>query len=303
MSLLLNRPSEFSELIGQNAIKKIFESDTKGNFKIPGFIILSGPSGSGKTTVARIIAKKLKGTLIELNASDKNGVDDMRQIIEDSKNRTVDFSNKIYLLDEAHQLTNQAQNALLKVTEDIPKGVYFIFCTTNDAKIIVALKRRAFLLNTTTLSKKEIHTLVSKYVLVETNKKGLEEFVDVLYENDVNTAGLVLQATDKYILGLEPIKCIFNISESIGDTRKICAVVASGDWSTLCTLLTEIKKDDVVMLRLCICGYLKTIMLRDKSKSMAIAKCIKMLYENDLYEVPVFLANLCIVCSILGKKE
>ena len=150
------RPENLEEFLCTDTVeivKKQFESK-----RIPHFFLLVGESGSGKTTLARIITMKLQNTNIyntskydikEINGSDKNGVDDVRQILN-----TINFKPmgpslaKVIIIDEAHQLTTAAQNALLKDTEDTPEHVYFILCTNNDSKILAALKRRAFIIQT-----------------------------------------------------------------------------------------------------------------------------------------------------------
>ena len=123
------RPSTWEEVVGQESVLKILKQqiNTK-SFK--NAYIFSGASGSGKTTCARIFANEINehlGSPIEIDAASNNGVDNVRYISENAKERALDAEYKIYIIDEAHVLTNQAWNAFLKVIEEPPKYTIFIF--------------------------------------------------------------------------------------------------------------------------------------------------------------------------------
>lgn len=131
------RPQKFSEVFGQDHIVKVLESSIKlGN--ITHAYIFSGSRGTGKTTVARIFAKEI-GTsandIVEIDAASNTGVDDIRAINESVNTLPFESKYKVYILDEAHMLSKQAWNALLKTIEEPPKHVIFIFATTEFNKI------------------------------------------------------------------------------------------------------------------------------------------------------------------------
>lgn len=131
------RPTDFSSLTEQSAIKNILENQIKTKTFQHGYLF-TGPAGTGKTTSARIFASMIndgKGNPIEVDAASNSGVDNIRQIIEDAKRKPLDAEYKIFIVDECHSLSNGAWQALLKTLEEPPKFTIFIFCTTNPEKI------------------------------------------------------------------------------------------------------------------------------------------------------------------------
>jgi DNA polymerase-3 subunit gamma/tau len=131
------RPQKFSEVLGQDHIVKVLESSIKfGN--IAHAYIFSGTRGTGKTSVARIFAKEIgtsQNDITEIDAASNTGVDDIRALNESVNTLPFESEYKVYILDEAHMLSKQAWNALLKTIEEPPKHVIFILATTEDQKI------------------------------------------------------------------------------------------------------------------------------------------------------------------------
>lgn len=138
------RPDDFGTMIGNGpvvaAVQKILSKKD-----IPHAWMFTGHSGIGKTTIARIIAKKLGATgsgIFETNAADVRGIDGIREIIEKVQYRSPGSPVSVFILDECHQLTKDAQNALLKALEDAPAHAYFILCTTDPQKVIDTIRTR-----------------------------------------------------------------------------------------------------------------------------------------------------------------
>lgn len=137
------RPQTLDEVFGQDHIQPILRTWVTDKSKIPKSLLLSGPYGDGKTSVARILAKALasESDIIETNAAEQRGIDDVRSIAEST--RFAGFGGtKVYILDELHELTKQAQSALLKVIEEPPTGIYFILCTTNPTALQPMIRSR-----------------------------------------------------------------------------------------------------------------------------------------------------------------
>lgn len=141
-----HRPKDFSGIVGSNGreIARILQEKMKQK-KLPHVILFLGSTGSGKTTLARILANMLTTSpewdIEEKNMSDQTGVDDIRDIGEKLTLSPIG-ANKIFILDEIHNVSRQGQDALLKYTEDTGKNIYFILCTDSPAKLDKALVGR-----------------------------------------------------------------------------------------------------------------------------------------------------------------
>jgi len=167
------RPQSFSDLIGQSHIKEALLSSLK-NGKISHAYLFSGPKGTGKTSTARIFAKAVncraasnKGSdiskfgepcnkcdsclaitngshldLIEIDAASNRGIDEIRELREKIKLSPSAGRFKVYIIDEAHMLTHDAFNALLKTLEEPPSHAIFILATTDPQKIPATVASR-----------------------------------------------------------------------------------------------------------------------------------------------------------------
>ena len=138
------RPKSFDDLTEQSAIKYILinQIETK---TFQHAYLFTGPAGTGKTTSARIFADMINnstGTPIEVDAASNSGVDNIRNIIEDSKKKPLDAEYKIFIIDECHSLSNGAWQAMLKLLEEPPKYSVFILCTTDPQKIPTTILSR-----------------------------------------------------------------------------------------------------------------------------------------------------------------
>jgi len=153
VSALKYRPQSFDDVAGQNSVTKTLENALKQN-QIPQALLFCGPRGVGKTTCARIFAKKinsnyLKGdssefsyNVFELDAASNNGVDDIRNLIDQVRIPPQVGKYKIYIIDEVHMLSGQAFNAFLKTLEEPPSYAIFILATTEKHKVIPTILSR-----------------------------------------------------------------------------------------------------------------------------------------------------------------
>lgn len=158
------RPHVLEDLVGQDHIV----SEIRGMFKrnrVPSSIMLAGPTGLGKTTTARIIARYINCSnrdekthqpcgecanckmenhpdVIELNAADTRGIDDVRKLIEQAHNMPSMGAKRLFIIDEAQQLTPQAQQAILRPMEEPPKDTMWIICTMSPDRVLPAIAGR-----------------------------------------------------------------------------------------------------------------------------------------------------------------
>ena len=131
------RPHVFSDVVEQGSAKTILQQQIASG-EIQHAYLFCGSAGCGKTTLARIFANEInkgQGNPMELDAASNNSVDDVRNIIQQSKVQSMDSEYRVFILDECHMLSNSAWNAMLKVLEEPPSKAVFLFCTTNPEKV------------------------------------------------------------------------------------------------------------------------------------------------------------------------
>jgi DNA polymerase-3 subunit gamma/tau len=159
------RPQNFDEVVGQEPIVRTLKNAITGE-QVRQAYLFAGPRGIGKTSLARILAKGLNcahgptttpdntcnacvtissGTsldVIEMDAASQRGIDDIREIRDRVVLQPAEGRYKVYILDEAHQLTDAAWNALLKLIEEPPPHLVFVFCTTDLSKVLPTVRSR-----------------------------------------------------------------------------------------------------------------------------------------------------------------
>ena len=154
VSALKYLPSNFDEVVGQESITQTLKNSLETD-QLAQALLFCGPRGVGKTSCARILAKQINKAsleettqndfafnIFELDAASNNSVEDIRKINEQVRIPPQIGSHKIYIIDEAHMLSNAAFNAFLKTLEEPPKHVIFILATTEKNKIIPTVLSR-----------------------------------------------------------------------------------------------------------------------------------------------------------------
>ena len=158
------RPLKFKDVVGQEIITNSLETAIS-NGKLAQALLFTGPRGVGKTSCARIVAREINKfkieddfsyNIFELDAASNNGVDDIRNLIEQTRIPPQKGNFKVYIIDEVHMLSTGAFNAFLKTLEEPPKHCIFILATTEKHKIIPTIISRCQIYNFKRISNNDI---------------------------------------------------------------------------------------------------------------------------------------------------
>jgi len=263
------RPLDFEEVVGQEAVTRTLRNAIERD-QVRQAYLFAGPRGTGKTSLARIVAKCLNcaqgptatpckecnscrtiaaGTsldVIEMDAASQRGIDDIREIRERVVLQPVEGRYKVYILDEAHQLTDAAFNALLKLIEEPPPHLVFIFCTTDLGKMLGTVRSRCqtFLFQRPRLADltrllrrvadgEGIETPEAALALIARNARGsFRDAVSTLDQIASATGGNVTVAAVLELLGAVEEDALF----------RICDLVIDHDTAGALTFVEELSE-------------------------------------------------------------
>ncbi len=164
VSSLKYRPSNFENVVGQEHVTKTLKNSILDK-KIPSAILFCGPRGVGKTSCARIFAREINDfnstddlsfNIFELDAASNNKVEDIRDLIDKVRIPPQSGKYKVYIIDEVHMLSKNAENAFLKTLEEPPPYIVFILATTEKNKILPTILSRCQIYDFNRISENEI---------------------------------------------------------------------------------------------------------------------------------------------------
>ena len=245
------RPTNFSEVVGQDHISNALSNAIKLD-RIAHAFTFSGPRGVGKTSTARILAKELNKVdnvnesidIIEMDAASNRGIDEIRNLRESVNYAPANGKYKIYIIDEAHMLTKEAFNALLKTLEEPPSHVIFIFATTELYKMpeTILSRTQRYDFNRLSLECIEEHL---KFVLKSEKIKFDNESIAKISEKSDGSMRDALSVLDQMICVCDNNITIDKISISLGlvldqNYFKILSLVSSRNSAELFELFDKI---------------------------------------------------------------
>ncbi len=223
------RPSTFDDLIGQNVVAETIINSIKVN-KTPNAYLFTGIRGVGKTTIARIVAKSLNCLngieklckekfcencdaitnsshidVLELNGADKTSINDVRDLIELSRYRPTSSKFKIFIIDEVHQISSAAFNALLKILEEPPEYLKFIFATTEIKKVPVTIISRCQRFDLSRIKSTELFEFIKK-IKDKENGKVTDEALKLIIKISEGSVRDALSLLDRGLLSLDTDK-------------------------------------------------------------------------------------------------
>ncbi|CAL4323403.1 DNA polymerase III subunit gamma/tau [Buchnera aphidicola] len=295
------RPENFTEVIGQKYIIKALSNSIKLK-KIHQAWILCGTRGIGKTTIARILAKCLNcqkkisinpckkcsscteikknysPDLIEIDAASKTKVEDIKELLENSKYSPIKERFKIFLIDEVHMLSRYSFNALLKTLEEPPKHVKFILATTNIEKIPKTIVSRCILLHLKKIKSKKIKNQLKKILNSE----------KIFFEK--NTLKLIASSADG---SMRDALSLLEQAIAIGNgkiiEKKVQKMLGKYKYENFINLISAILKKDIKKIFF----LQEKILSLDIEPDQILIELLKLLYY-------IYILKLC---SVHWKSE
>lgn len=256
-------------------------------------LLFVGPSGCGKTTLAICVANELNSldewNFQMLNASDFRGIDTIRDLREQARRKPIGGARcRIWLLDECHKLTTDAQEAVLKLLEDPPKGCWFLLATTNPEKLKITLKRRCTEFQASPVEDKDLFRLLQRIVVRE-KKKVPKEVLSQICIDSLGSPGMALNVLDKIIDLPEEnmLKSAKKWAERNSNVITLCRHLLAclrkkrgGEWKNTLSILKELQDDDPETIRRQVLEYFNKVGLDGNESAYLIMSCFRQNYYD-----------------------
>lgn len=281
------RPTSLKYFYGNEDLKRDLRPFIKGERKPPKAILFTGPSGCGKTTLARILAASMgcaEQDIQELDTADFRGIDSIREIRRQMGLASLTGSDRVWILDECHKLTNDAQNALLKALENPPAHVYFILCTTDPHLLLKTILTRCTQFMVEALTTRDLVEIMSGVC----GGEGVTIPDSVLKKIAKMAAGsprAALTSLERVIARRpeeyeEELASFTNYETQIKD---LCQTLLAGKakWKEVAILVKGIKEEPETIRR-SVLGYMNAVLLngKDAPRAAYIIECFKEPYFN-----------------------
>jgi len=279
------RPKTFERIIGNTKVVQSLQN-MLARGTLPHTILFHGPTGCGKTTLARILRTELQCNDMdfkEINSSNFRGIDTIRDISA-NMHLAPTGNCRIWLLDEVHMLSKDAQNASLKILEDTPDHVYFFLCTTDPNKLIAAVRNRCTEMPVQKLSHAELTKLAKRVCKKEKIKITEDVFEDVL-DFSGGSARLLLVQLDllRNVAQKDQQSALSNRIAEDQEAIELCrALMKRASWKHVAGILKNLKGDPE-QIRYCVLGYAKSVLL-NSPKPDPQAFFIIQSFENAFYD-------------------
>jgi len=277
------RPNKLGMVMGQkDAVSQIEQMMVNG---APHALLFSGPSGCGKTTLARIVARMLKcarSDFAEVNAADSRGIEMVRGIQARAGLAPLGGGAcRVWLIDECHQLTAEAQSALLKLLEEPPSHVYFMLATTHPDKLRDAIRTRCTHIKVKPMDEDSLTALVTRACAANSIK-----LTDDVKTKLVDAAGgsarraLVLLQTINGLDAKTQIEVLGTADAKQAAIEIARALMARKGWKDVAAIIAACSEDPEG-IRWMILSYFSKVALgggRECERAAAIMRCFQYNY-------------------------
>ncbi len=267
------RPKTFADVIGQDRVVASLENAIKK--KLGNAFLLTGPSGTGKTTLSRIAARALgcaKEDLLDVDAATNTGIEEMRNVMSDLMYKPLGTGAvKVIVIDEAHALSKAAIQSMLKTLEEPPSWVYWFLCTTDEAKILKAVKTRCL-----TYQLKEVggDALFELLVSTEEGKDLSDDVLNVCVDEAggsprqaLANLGVCLTAKTKS----EAAELLSSAAASPAAFDLAKALMRGDSWGKLRVIVGQLKETNPESVRHVVRAYMTTVLMgKDDENAFAI---------------------------------
>lgn len=277
------RPKALAQVVGQDATVKMLQGFLEKK-KMPHALLFSGPSGCGKTTLARILRAELgcvEEDFIERNSADFRGIDDIRKIRERMGLRPLGKC-RIYLIDECHKLTNDAQNAFLKMLEDTPQHIYFFLCTTDRQRLIRTILTRCTDVTVKALAATQMDRLL-KRVIAKEKREVEDEVRDKIAEKAEGSARKALVLLEQVLEHTDTEDQLAAVERFEGQAEAVqlarVLINPRSKYLEAAKILAELTEDAESVRRMVI-GYASAILLKGGKIAPRAYEVIACLRDN-----------------------
>lgn len=282
-----HRPKTFDEVKGNRDVVLALKAMLKTPETMPHSFLFHGETGTGKTTLARIVANELgcsENNIIEIDTAQFRGIDTIRDLRKNIQYTPLGGGKRVYIIDEVHKMTGDAQNAFLKILEDTPKHIYFILCTTDPQSLLPTVKGRCSQFQTSTLTDRLMGELLSEVAEKEGAALG-EKLIETITESSQGHPRNALTILEQVLRVPEKrrLRAAKKASEERSENIALCrALMYRKSWKEVSAILRGLKGQDPESIRRVVLGYATSVLLnKDNENAFAILEC----FEEPTYNI------------------